>query len=80
VPFDVSPENATKQAPAFHLPKFCMDQDINGELRTAQARRAYWKAEYEAALASGDDEQAANALEYLRKYDSLIESLEALRK
>jgi len=57
-----------------------MDQDINGELRTAQARRAYWKAEYEAALASGDDEQAANALEYLRKYDWLIESLEALRK
>jgi hypothetical protein len=68
--------------PAFLLPGLAavMAEDpLAFELRTAQERRAYWQAQYEAALAVDDSAGAAFALEHLRQYDWLIGWIEGAR-
>jgi hypothetical protein len=49
------------------------------ELRTAQERRAYWRAQYDAALAVNDSAGASFAMEHLRQYDWLISWIEGAR-
>ena len=41
--------------------------------RAAQARRDYWRAQYEQALAVGDKEAAANALRFVQEYDAFMD-------
>lgn len=40
--------------------------------RAAQARRDYWQDQYEATLAAGDKEGAANALRFVQEYDAFM--------
>jgi hypothetical protein len=56
-----------------------VEDPFSSELRVAQERRAYWQAQYEAALAVGDSEGAAHAMQHLRQYDWLISWIEGAR-
>jgi len=47
--------------------------------KTAQKRREHWQAQYEVALAAGDTEGAAHAMEHVRQYDWLIGWIEGAR-
>jgi len=41
--------------------------------RAAQARRDYWRTQYEQALAAGDKEAAASALRFVQEYESFMD-------
>ena len=48
------------------------EEFVSLERRSAEARRNYWKSQYEEALSIGDKDGAATALRFVQEYDAFI--------
>jgi len=55
-------------------------EPVSSEYMSIKARRDYWQAVYESAVAAGDAEAAACALRYVVEHDTLIALIKARKR